>query len=91
MLSLRLSFVVKNRRSYGIANYAKLSFLAGTRNLMIMVCSICFLFYRRPCAVFETRSLVLARDDGIVGTCCVLWVFTVFVLRQKNIRTKVFH
>ena len=44
VLSLRLSFVVKNRRSYGIANYAKLSFLAGTRNLMIMVCSICFCF-----------------------------------------------
>ena len=41
VLSLRLSFVVKNRRSYGIANYAKLSFLAGTRNLMIMACRIC--------------------------------------------------
>ena len=78
MLSLRLSFVVKNRRAYGVMNVAIASFLAGTRNLMIMVCSICFLFYRRPCAVFETRSLVLARDDGVVGVCCVLWVFTCF-------------
>ena len=28
---------VKNRRAYDIADVAKLSFLAGTRNLMIMV------------------------------------------------------
>ena len=33
------------------------------------------------------RFLVLARDDGIVGTYSVLWVFTCF--RQKNTRTKV--
>ena len=33
------------------------------------------------------RSLVLARDDGVVGACGILWVFS-FNLRQKNIRTK---
>ena len=45
------------------------------------------LFYRRPCAVFETRSLVLARDDGVVGACCVLWVFIVFLTEEhKNKR-----
>ena len=37
------TFVVfKNRRSYSIADVAKLSFLAGTRNLMIMACRMCF-------------------------------------------------
>ena len=49
VLSLRLSFVVKNRRAYGIANYAKLSFLAGTRNLMIMVCRMCFVLSQALC------------------------------------------
>ena len=45
------------------------------------------LFYRRPCAVFEIRSLVLARDDGVVGTCGVLWVLTVFLTEEhKNKR-----
>ena len=33
---------VKNRRAYDIADVAKLSFLAGTRNLMIMACRMCF-------------------------------------------------
>ena len=33
---------VKNRRAYDIADVAKLSFLAGTRNLMIMTCRMCF-------------------------------------------------
>ena len=32
---------VKNRRFYDIAHVAKLSFLAWTRNLMIMACRIC--------------------------------------------------
>ena len=37
------TFVVfKNRRSYYIADAAELSFLAWTRNLMIMVCRMCF-------------------------------------------------
>ena len=37
------TFVVfKNRRSYDIANVAKLSFQARTRNLMIMACRMCF-------------------------------------------------
>ena len=27
------------------------------------------------CTVIEIRSLVQARDDGIVGACDVLWVF----------------
>ena len=66
VLSLRLSFVVNNRRSYGIANYAKLSFLAGTRNLMFMDCLVRS-FIVGVCAVFEIRSLVLARDDGVVS------------------------
>ena len=33
---------VKNRRAYDIADVAKLSFLAWTRNLMIMACRMCF-------------------------------------------------
>ena len=65
----------------------ELSFLAGTRNLMIMGCSICWLFYRWPCAGCEIRDLVLARDDVIVGTCCVLWMLTVFLTEEhKNKR-----
>ena len=32
---------VKNRRFYDIAHVAKLSFLAKTRNLMIMACLMC--------------------------------------------------
>ena len=32
---------VKNRRFYDIAHVAKLSFLAWTRNLMIMACRMC--------------------------------------------------
>ena len=66
MLSLRLSFVVKNRRAYGIANYAKLSFLAGTRNLVFMGCLVRS-FIVGVCACIEIRSLVLARDDGVVS------------------------
>ena len=37
----------------------RLSFLAGTRNLMLDL----------HCALAGIRSLVLARDDGVVGTC----------------------
>ena len=48
-----------------------LSFLARTRNLMIMACRMCFLFVAGICAVIEIRSMVLARDDGVVGTCDV--------------------
>ena len=33
------------------------------------------------------RSLVLARDDGVVGTCGVLWILTVFLTEEhKNKR-----
>ena len=43
VLGLRLFFCCeKNRRPYNIADVAKLSFLAKTRNLMIMACSMCF-------------------------------------------------
>ena len=43
VLGLRLFFCCeKNRRPYNIADVAKLSFLAGTRNLMIMACRMCF-------------------------------------------------
>ena len=61
----------KNRRAYDIADVAKLSFLAGTRNLMIMACRMYFLICRWHCAVVGIRSLVLARDDGVAGTCGV--------------------
>ena len=56
---------MKNRRGDVIAVVAIASFLAGTRNLMsgFALCS------RRHCAIIEIRSLVLARDDGIAGTC----------------------
>ena len=37
-----LVFRQKNRRAYGIADVAKLSILARTRNLMIMACRMCF-------------------------------------------------
>ena len=37
----------KNSGVFGIADVAKLSFLAGTRNLMIMACRMCF-FYLSP-------------------------------------------
>ena len=70
VLGLRLFFCCeKNRRPYNIADVAKLSFLAWTRNLMILACRMCFLFVAGICAVIEIRSLVLARDDGVVGTC----------------------
>ena len=61
---------VKNRRFYDIAHVAKLSFLAKTRNLMIMACRM--LICRRHCAVIGIRSLVLARDDGVAGTSAKL-------------------
>ena len=38
------------------------------------------------CSVIEIRSLVLARDDGSLAFCYILWMCTIF--RQKNIRTK---
>lgn len=49
-------------------------FLAGIRNLMLGVHFVIASFS----VCFETRSLVQARDDGVVGTCGVLWVLTVF-------------
>lgn len=62
--------LVRTEVFYGIAYVAKLSFLAGIRNLMIMPVG-CVLICRWHCAVVEIRSLVLARDDGVVGTCGV--------------------
>ena len=71
------TFVVfKNRRAYDIADVAKLSFLAWTRNLMIMAYRMCFLFVAGICAVIEIRSLVFARDDVSRAMCCYLWVYT---------------
>ena len=50
--------------------------------LYVFLCSfvlMSLLFYvscsRWHCTVIEIRSLVQARDDGIVGACDVLWVF----------------
>ena len=42
----------------------------------------CVLVFRWHCACIEIRSLVRARDDGVVGTCGVLWVFTVFLTEE---------
>ena len=64
----------KNRRAYDIADVAKLSFLAWTRNLMILACRMCFLFVAGICAVIEIRSLVLARDDAVAGICHILYI-----------------
>ena len=47
-----------------------MSFLARTRNLMFVECRMCF-FVASICAVISIRSLVLARDDAVVGTCSV--------------------
>ena len=70
------TFVVfKNRRSYDIADVAKLSFQARTRNLMIMACSMCFFICRWHCAGIGIRSLVLARDDAVVGICNLVGVY----------------
>mgnify|MGYP005935964079 CR=1 FL=1 len=71
---------VKNIRSYDIADVAKLSFLARTRNLMIMPVGCVFLFVAGICAVIEIRSLVLARDDGIAGTCVFFDLSRAFVV-----------
>ena len=49
-----------------------MSFLAGTRNLMLGVHFVIASFS----VCFETRSLVLARDDVVVGAGGFLWVFT---------------
>ena len=76
VLSLRLFFVVKNRRAYGVMNVAIASFLAGTRNLMFMDCLVRS-FIVGVCACIEIRFLVRVRDD-IVGVCGILWVLTVF-------------
>ena len=62
----------KNRRVYDIAVVAIASFLAGTRNLMFIVCWT-LSFIVGVCACIEIRSLVLARDDGIAGMCAK-WV-----------------
>ena len=67
-LVFRLLFV-KNRRFYDIADVAKLSFLAWTRNLMMMPVGCVFLFVAGICAVVGIRYLVLARDDGVAGIC----------------------
>ena len=50
---------------YGIVNVAKLSFLAWTRNLMMMV------VFTLVCIVqhMKIRSLVLARDDASRTLC----------------------
>ena len=87
VLSLRLSFVVKNRRSYGIANYAKLSFLAGTRNLVIMVCRMCFVLSLALCCFWDK---IPGPGQGWRRRWR-LWCFVdaYCILRQKNIRTKV--
>ena len=66
VLSLRLFCSEKNRRSYDIADVTKLSFLAWTRNLMVIVCRM-FFGIAGICAYIEIRSLVWARDDGFVG------------------------
>ncbi len=79
-------FVEKEQKGYVIVVVAVASFLAGTRNLMFIGCRT-LSFIVGICACIEIRSLVLARDDGVVGTCSVLWVFT-FIFRHKNIRTK---
>ena len=60
--------LVRTEVFYGIVHVAKLSFLAWTRNLMIMACRMCFFICRRRCAVIGVRSLVLARDDGVVSS-----------------------
>ena len=72
VLGLRLFFCCeKNRIFYCIVNVAKLSFLAWTRNLMMMPVGCVFLICRWHCAVVEIRFLVLARDDSVAGTCGV--------------------
>ena len=59
----------KNRSVYDIDYIAKLSFLAWTRNLMMMPVGCVFLFVAGICAVVGIRYLVLARDDGVAGIC----------------------
>ena len=66
--------LVRTEVFYGIAYVAKLSFLAGIRNLMIMPVG-CVLICRWHCAVVEIRSLVFARDDGVVGTFNLVAVY----------------
>ena len=50
-----------------------------TCNARIAMVLMSLLFYvscsRWHCTVIEIRSLVLARDDVVVGACDVLWVF----------------
>ena len=66
-------------------NVAIASFLAGTRNLMFMDCLVRS-FIVGVCACIEIRSLVLARDDAIVGACCVLWMLTAFLDRRTCVK-----
>ena len=60
-------------------NVAIASFLAGTRNLMFMDCLVRS-FIVDVCACIEIRSLVLARDDGVVSIVhfcgCLLFFLT---------------
>ena len=59
-------FVCKEQKSaYDIADAAKSSFLAVTRNLMVGTARCCLCI----CAGIEIRSLVRTRDDGVAGTC----------------------
>ena len=64
VLSLRLSYLTRTEVVDGITDDFRLSFLAGTRNLIsgFALCS------RWHCTVIEMRSLVLARDDAVGGT-----------------------
>ena len=49
----------KNKRAYEIADIAKLSFLARTRNLMIMACRMCL----------DLSPALCCRWDKIPGPC----------------------
>ena len=68
MLSFQLLFVEKEQKGYVIVAVAIASFLAWTRDLMFVGCRV-HSFIVGFCACIEIRSLVLARDDGVVGTC----------------------
>ena len=48
--------------------------------ILMFLCSFVFLLLHP--AFVKFRSLVLARDDGVVGTCGVLWILTVFFDRR---------
>ena len=44
------------------------------------------LYLLLPSAFVKFRSLVLARDDGVGGTCSVLWVVTFFLDRRTCVK-----